>query len=234
MFVHARNATVRTATALRDLASSRGELPHFQPEQTSHLGLAEKQVRTLLPSLPPLSSSPLFLLLTFFLTFTSLRLSLLCPHTPYQYLPPPLFTSSFLSSLHFSPITLSFPPSSHPSSPSPFLPSLLAFLSSLDLQVSKSRNKPLRDLFHDGFSIHHAGMLRQDRNLVERLFSEGLIKVLVCTATLAWGVNLPAHAVIIKVSTGITECYCTYVSQLLVFETFKKKTKHESEFYFYN
>ena len=42
-------------------------------------------------------------------------------------------------------------------------------------------------------------MLRQDRSLVERLFSEGLIKVLVCTATLAWGVNLPAHAVIIKV-----------------------------------
>lgn len=41
-------------------------------------------------------------------------------------------------------------------------------------------------------------MLRQDRNLVERFFSEGHIKCLVCTATLAWGVNLPAHAVIIK------------------------------------
>lgn len=66
-------------------------------------------------------------------------------------------------------------------------------------QVQRSRNKQLRDLFGDGFSIHHAGMLRQDRSLVERLFSEGLIKVLVCTATLAWGINLPAHAVIIKV-----------------------------------
>lgn len=43
-------------------------------------------------------------------------------------------------------------------------------------------------------------MLRADRNLVEQLFSEGFLKVLVCTATLAWGVNLPAHAVIIKVS----------------------------------
>ena len=52
----------------------------------------------------------------------------------------------------------------------------------------------------DGFSIHHAGMLRQDRNLVERYFAAGHIKVLCCTATLAWGVNLPAHAVIIKVS----------------------------------
>ncbi|XP_055115760.2 activating signal cointegrator 1 complex subunit 3 isoform X3 [Symphalangus syndactylus] len=65
-------------------------------------------------------------------------------------------------------------------------------------QVQRSRNKQVRELFPDGFSIHHAGMLRQDRNLVENLFSNGHIKVLVCTATLAWGVNLPAHAVIIK------------------------------------
>ena len=41
-------------------------------------------------------------------------------------------------------------------------------------------------------------MLRSDRNLVEHLFGEGLLKVLCCTATLAWGVNLPAHTVIIK------------------------------------
>jgi activating signal cointegrator complex subunit 3 len=41
-------------------------------------------------------------------------------------------------------------------------------------------------------------MLRSDRNLVEKCFINGHIRVLVCTATLAWGVNLPAHAVIIK------------------------------------
>ena len=67
------------------------------------------------------------------------------------------------------------------------------------LQMSRSRNKDLGQLFAEGFSVHHAGMLRHDRNLVEKYFAEGLIKVLVCTATLAWGVNLPAHAVIIKV-----------------------------------
>lgn len=64
--------------------------------------------------------------------------------------------------------------------------------------VSKSRNKQLVELFNSGIGFHHAGMLRSDRNLVEKMFSQGLIKVLVCTATLAWGVNLPAHAVIIK------------------------------------
>ena len=41
-------------------------------------------------------------------------------------------------------------------------------------------------------------MNRTDRNLVEELFAEGYIQVLVSTATLAWGVNLPAHTVIIK------------------------------------
>lgn len=55
-------------------------------------------------------------------------------------------------------------------------------------------------MFPEGFGIHHAGMLRSDRSLMESMFSKGHVKVLVCTATLAWGVNLPAHAVIIKVS----------------------------------
>ena len=47
VFVHARNATVRTATALRDLASSNGELAHFQHEQTPRYGAVEKQVMSL-------------------------------------------------------------------------------------------------------------------------------------------------------------------------------------------
>uniref|UniRef100_A0A1A9WJB5 U5 small nuclear ribonucleoprotein 200 kDa helicase n=1 Tax=Glossina brevipalpis TaxID=37001 RepID=A0A1A9WJB5_9MUSC len=64
--------------------------------------------------------------------------------------------------------------------------------------IQKSRNKQLVELFSAGIAMHHAGMLRTDRHLVEKYFSEGYIKVLICTATLAWGVNLPAHAVIIK------------------------------------
>ncbi len=65
-------------------------------------------------------------------------------------------------------------------------------------EVSNSRNEKLKRLFASGVGIHNAGMLRKDRNLSERLFETGAIRVLVTTSTLAWGVNLPAHTVIIK------------------------------------
>ncbi|KAL0582025.1 putative steryl acetyl hydrolase mug81 [Marasmius crinis-equi] len=65
-------------------------------------------------------------------------------------------------------------------------------------QIGQSRNKEMKQLFDSGLGIHHAGMLRSDRNLMEQMFRSRAIKVLCCTATLAWGVNLPAHAVIIK------------------------------------
>ncbi|CAM8907106.1 unnamed protein product [Rhodiola kirilowii] len=65
-------------------------------------------------------------------------------------------------------------------------------------EVLKSRNKNVSEFYEFGIGIHHAGMLRVDRGLTERNFSGGLLKVLVCTATLAWGVNLPAHTVVIK------------------------------------
>ncbi|MCJ1226445.1 DEIH-box ATPase [Toensbergia leucococca] len=59
-------------------------------------------------------------------------------------------------------------------------------------------DRDLKDLMPYGFGIHHAGMSRADRSSVEDLFADGMLQVLVCTATLAWGVNLPAHTVIIK------------------------------------
>ena len=65
-------------------------------------------------------------------------------------------------------------------------------------ELQKSRNKELQELVPKAIATHHAGMLRSDRNLAEKLFRDGKIKVLFCTATLAWGVNLPVHAVIIK------------------------------------
>merc|ERR1719387_3152014 len=49
-----------------------------------------------------------------------------------------------------------------------------------------------------GIGIHHAGLPDRDRKVVEELFVEAKIKVLIATSTLAWGVNFPAHLVIIK------------------------------------
>ncbi|TFY80397.1 hypothetical protein EWM64_g3621 [Hericium alpestre] len=68
----------------------------------------------------------------------------------------------------------------------------------LNEEANNVRDPNLKDLLPFGFAIHHAGMTREDRALVEELFADGSIQVLVCTATLAWGVNLPAHCVIIK------------------------------------
>ena len=68
----------------------------------------------------------------------------------------------------------------------------------LKSEASNSKNKNLKQVLPMGFGIHHAGMNRDDRQTAEDLFAEGHIKVLVSTATLAWGVNLPAHTVIIK------------------------------------
>ena len=65
-------------------------------------------------------------------------------------------------------------------------------------ELATVKNADLKEVLAYGFAIHHAGMSRTDRELVEDLFADGHIAVLCCTATLAWGVNLPAHAVIIK------------------------------------
>ncbi|CAM9002212.1 unnamed protein product [Rhodiola kirilowii] len=64
--------------------------------------------------------------------------------------------------------------------------------------VDLVKSNDLKDLLPYGFAVHHAGMVRTDRQLVEDLFSDGHLQVLVSTATLAWGVNLPARTVIIK------------------------------------
>lgn len=55
------------------------------------------------------------------------------------------------------------------------------------------KTEELYELLFDGIAFHNAGLPYQERNFIENWFLEGKIKVLFATATLAWGVNLPAY-----------------------------------------
>ena len=54
----------------------------------------------------------------------------------------------------------------------------------------------LRRLVGRGVAFHHAGMLPTLKEMVERLFTSGLLKLIFTTETFALGINMPAQAVI--------------------------------------
>lgn len=68
----------------------------------------------------------------------------------------------------------------------------------LETESENVLDAQLKKIMQAGIGIHHAGLTKDDRSLSEDLFADGLLQVLVSTATLAWGVNLPAHTVIVK------------------------------------
>ena len=55
-----------------------------------------------------------------------------------------------------------------------------------------------RFALEEGFAPHHAGMVALFRQIVERLFEEGLVKVVFATETLALGINMPARCVVVE------------------------------------
>ncbi|MDG5814945.1 DEAD/DEAH box helicase [Chitinispirillales bacterium ANBcel5] len=54
----------------------------------------------------------------------------------------------------------------------------------------------LKEMWESGCAFHHAGILPAAKEIVERLFTAGYIKLLFCTETFALGVNMPARSVI--------------------------------------
>jgi superfamily II DNA/RNA helicase len=55
----------------------------------------------------------------------------------------------------------------------------------------------LKQLLRRGLGVHHAGLLPKYRREIERLFEAKLLAAVICTETLAAGINLPARSVVL-------------------------------------
>lgn len=49
-----------------------------------------------------------------------------------------------------------------------------------------------------GIAFHHAGLTQEQKNIIEDNFRNGAIKIICCTPTLAYGIDMPAFRAIIK------------------------------------
>ncbi|KAI4170407.1 MAG: hypothetical protein LQ343_005029 [Gyalolechia ehrenbergii] len=67
------------------------------------------------------------------------------------------------------------------------------------------QDSDLKETLTAGVAFHHAGLDASDRQAIEKGFLEGQVNVICCTSTLAVGVNLPCHMVIIKNTMGFQD-----------------------------
>jgi superfamily II RNA helicase len=70
----------------------------------------------------------------------------------------------------------------------------------------------MRNLLKGGIAFHHAGVLPAIKEIIERLYTHGLIKLLFTTETFAVGINMPAKSVVfdnLMKHDGITFRYLT-------------------------
>ena len=56
----------------------------------------------------------------------------------------------------------------------------------------------LSKVLKKGVSFHHAGLVERQKKLIEDAFKKRELKVIVCTPTLAMGVDLPADIVVVN------------------------------------
>ncbi|RHZ65844.1 putative DEAD/DEAH box DNA helicase (Mer3) [Aspergillus thermomutatus] len=78
----------------------------------------------------------------------------------------------------------------------------------------EAHNADLRTTLMAGVAFHHAGLDPADRHTVESGYLQGHIAVICCTSTLAVGVNLPCHLVVIKGTVGWQDGGCKEYSDL--------------------
>ncbi|KAK1147586.1 ATP-dependent DNA helicase MER3 [Aspergillus melleus] len=82
----------------------------------------------------------------------------------------------------------------------------------------EAHNVDLKGALVAGVAFHHAGLNPADRHTVETGFLEGQINIICCTSTLAVGVNLPCHLVIIKNTVGWQDGGCREYSELEIMQ----------------
>ncbi|KAJ8129735.1 hypothetical protein O1611_g3896 [Lasiodiplodia mahajangana] len=66
-------------------------------------------------------------------------------------------------------------------------------------------SQDLQELVRCGVAFHHAGLDIKDRAAIETSFLSGQLHVICCTSTLAVGVNLPCHTVVLKGTRHYTD-----------------------------
>ncbi|MCP4762483.1 MAG: DEAD/DEAH box helicase [archaeon] len=67
-----------------------------------------------------------------------------------------------------------------------------------EMKKIRGGSPDLRSLIKDGIAFHNAGLLPQERHMIEELYRKRYVKVICCTTTLAAGVNTPARLVILR------------------------------------
>jgi helicase len=66
------------------------------------------------------------------------------------------------------------------------------------LETPTKQCKKLAKCVQNGVAFHHAGLVGKQKRLIENNFKNGLIKAIIATPTLSYGVNLPATRCIIR------------------------------------
>jgi superfamily II DNA/RNA helicase len=65
------------------------------------------------------------------------------------------------------------------------------------LEWTQGVGPKMKQMLHRGVGVHHAGLLPKYRRVVEDLFLRKLLACVICTETLASGINLPARSVVL-------------------------------------